>query len=272
MRGFGMLGAVAALVLALAGNGVCAQTATTAQVGKPMALLAGLRPPHETKHKVARHTIHAKAAHQKTGGKTRHARAAAAHARPVSAKKLATRHFAHHEHAVTASAFAEEPPPQAPSDPPPAAAPNWPVANAVSANDAPLRAAASAAAPAPTNASATAAGGAFPDPDPSKVQTIKITAPDPVSRPEPIADHGTAATANDGAAAAPAAFPAQAVSQSATAAPAPKPMNKEPIGKAMAGVGSTSWIAQVLAALGGAVAAGAVAWFLIGTRPVRTYG
>lgn len=37
-------------------------------------------------------------------------------------------------------------------------------------------------------------------------------------------------------------------------------------------VGSTSWIAQVLAALGGAVAAGSVAWFLIGSAPQRTYG
>jgi hypothetical protein len=37
-------------------------------------------------------------------------------------------------------------------------------------------------------------------------------------------------------------------------------------------VGSVSWIAQVLAAFGGAVAAGAVAWFLIGSGPVRIYG
>jgi hypothetical protein len=36
-------------------------------------------------------------------------------------------------------------------------------------------------------------------------------------------------------------------------------------------VGSASWIAQVLAALGGAVAAGSVAWFLIGSAPQRTY-
>jgi|SRR5271169_706068 len=37
-------------------------------------------------------------------------------------------------------------------------------------------------------------------------------------------------------------------------------------------IGSASWITQVLAALGGAIAAGAVAWFLIGAGPVRTYG
>jgi hypothetical protein len=37
-------------------------------------------------------------------------------------------------------------------------------------------------------------------------------------------------------------------------------------------VGSVSWILQVLAALGGAVTAGAVAWFLIGRSPQQTYG
>jgi hypothetical protein len=37
-------------------------------------------------------------------------------------------------------------------------------------------------------------------------------------------------------------------------------------------VGSASWIAQVLAALGGAIAAGTVAWILIGAGPVRSYG
>jgi hypothetical protein len=37
-------------------------------------------------------------------------------------------------------------------------------------------------------------------------------------------------------------------------------------------VGSSAWIAHVLAALGGAIAAGAVAWFLIGAAPRRNYG
>ena len=37
-------------------------------------------------------------------------------------------------------------------------------------------------------------------------------------------------------------------------------------------VGSASWIAQLLAALSGAVAAGAVAWFLIRPAPERNYG
>ncbi len=37
-------------------------------------------------------------------------------------------------------------------------------------------------------------------------------------------------------------------------------------------VGSVSWMLQVLAALGGAVTAGAVAWFLIGRSPQPTWG
>ncbi len=36
-------------------------------------------------------------------------------------------------------------------------------------------------------------------------------------------------------------------------------------------VGSASWFAQVLAALGGALTAGVVAWFLIRPAPIRTY-
>jgi hypothetical protein len=38
-----------------------------------------------------------------------------------------------------------------------------------------------------------------------------------------------------------------------------------------ADVGSTSWLLQVMAALGGAVAAGSAAWFLIGSAPQRAW-
>jgi hypothetical protein len=40
----------------------------------------------------------------------------------------------------------------------------------------------------------------------------------------------------------------------------------------LADIGSASWIAQVLAALGGAFAAGSAAWFLMGSAPQRMYG
>jgi hypothetical protein len=46
-----------------------------------------------------------------------------------------------------------------------------------------------------------------------------------------------------------------------------------PVSQAAAlAVGSPGWIAQVMAALAGAVAAGTIAWFLIGSAPQRTYG
>jgi hypothetical protein len=47
---------------------------------------------------------------------------------------------------------------------------------------------------------------------------------------------------------------------------------QQPDSQDRSSVGSTSWVMQVLAALGGAVAAGSVAWFLIGSAPQRTYG
>jgi hypothetical protein len=35
--------------------------------------------------------------------------------------------------------------------------------------------------------------------------------------------------------------------------------------------GTSAWVAQLLAAIGGAMAAASVAWFLIGSAPQRTY-
>ncbi|MGD0419281.1 MAG: hypothetical protein ABSA68_06865 [Xanthobacteraceae bacterium] len=58
----------------------------------------------------------------------------------------------------------------------------------------------------------------------------------------------------------------------AEAEPKSDSMNAVPPPQQGSDVGSTSWIMQVLAALGGAVAAGSVAWFLIGSTPQRTYG
>jgi hypothetical protein len=53
------------------------------------------------------------------------------------------------------------------------------------------------------------------------------------------------------------------------AAPAPEAAKTE---ATKAAVGSPGWIAQVMAALAGAVAAGSIAWFLIGAAPRRAYG
>lgn len=266
MRGFGVLGAVAGLVLTFAASGVYAQTATTAQVGKPLALLAGLRPPHEAKHHETTHVARAKARHE-TAAKAHHSRVAA-HARHASAAKIATRRHAHHQQSVAASAFAEEPPPQPAT--PSAPAPDWPAASPTpasidnaAAND-PARAPVAANAPLHADAAEVE-----PRPDAAQVRTIKITAPNPASLPDPSTAPAAAAAEPANASIAPA--PAGAT-QPVLAAPMQETANNEPLRKTTDPVGSASWIAQALAAFGGAVAAGAVAWFLIGSGPVRTYG
>ena len=263
MRGFGIFGAVAAF--AFAATSVCAQTATTEPVGKPLALLAGLRPPHEAKHKDTEHAVHARAAHstsKKTAARTRHTRAATVHTRHASAKKLAKQKHETRERPVTASAFAEEPPAQAAPDLMPASV--QPVANAgpVDGTAAPATGPAVAPVSKPVSENAPPIIDRNAEPAAAKIQTVEITAPNQATVPDRPADDtiASAPTPSDRPAVAP-------PSQTVLAAPVQEQKSKhaDP-------VGSASWIAQVLAALGGAVAAGAVAWFLIGSGPVRTYG
>jgi hypothetical protein len=87
----------------------------------------------------------------------------------------------------------------------------------------------------------------------------------PTESTEPPSDRSDLAAAADAMAK---AMPAsQAVST-----PAPAAASQTASDQNASTVGSASWIAQALAALGGAIAAGTVAWFLIGAGPVRTYG
>jgi len=82
--------------------------------------------------------------------------------------------------------------------------------------------------------------------------------------------------ANDAAAANDATFGSKPASNTVTGQAAELPAKayvaSEATTEAPKGASSTSWLLQVLAALGGAVAAGAVAWFLIGSTPQRTPG
>ena len=244
-------GAVAAMAVALALGGVRAQTAPAQQVGKP-ALLVGLRPPHE-----GRHSVHAKTAHAAMGKtaakKTRHARTAAEHRRHISARNIAKKEHQYRERAIAASAFAEEPSAQT--------APNLALIRDTPAVDTVSRTA-SAAATAP----ATAPSNVDPRPDAMVVsgQSEQTESADQVNTLDLAVQRGAlpATPPNDPAAVAPAS-----TTQTALAAPV-----QAQEGQNAATVGSASWIAQVLAALGGAIAAGAVAWFLIGSGPVRTYG
>jgi len=246
-------GLVAAMAVALAVGGAQAQTASGESVGKPLPLLAGLRPPPESKHTATRRTAHGKAAHgsiKKTAAKQTHAR----FARKTSAKH--TRHVAFKKHeqrerSVAVATPVAMPPLQTAPSPVPAAI---------------VPAAASAMPPADVDAAPPPQTAALPenaDPSPNvvKVQTLRINAP---AAPEQVNALGRP----DPSEAAPAAAP----SDRAVAAPASQTVLAAPPHRKQSPIGSASWMAQVLAALGGAVAAGAVAWALIGGGPVRSYG
>ena len=225
------VGVAAAIAVVLAVSGATAQTATTGQAGKPMPLLAGLRPPHEAKAHG-----HAKTAHR-TSKKTTAGKLAAR-------TKLASKQT--HHIAATQEA---QPPAQPAQTAPPANI--WPAADAAPPADI------AAASPPQT---------ALPDddPTPSEImvggQTVQIASPDQVNAIDLAADDD-----HDAAPTAPRSDRVDAAAASQAVLAAPVHDEKNP-------VGSASWIAQVLAALGGAIAAGAVAWFLIGSGPQRMYG
>jgi hypothetical protein len=233
-------GVVAAIAVTLAAGAAAAQTATESQAGKPLALLAGLRPPHEHKAHMSKATVH---------GKT-----AAKMSKKTAAKKSTARtNSANKERRRIAAEQSGDPPAPLPSNPVPASlspvetsAPN------------PVAAAQAAAAPSQTAApddrlvmSAIVVDG----------QTVQVASPDQVNAIDLAADDSDAAKA-------------VAPSERTDAAQAVRTVFAAPIHKdeSPSPVGSASWIAQVLAALGGAVTAGTVAWFLIGGGPQRMYG
>lgn len=107
---------------------------------------------------------------------------------------------------------------------------------------------------------------------PDQVNAIDLAADDHQKAPPPAASAAPAessaaksAPAESAVAASTAAASTAAVHALVARAAVQSPNPPSP-------VGSASWIAQVLAALGGAIAAGALAWFLIKPTPERTYG
>lgn len=239
-------GVAAAIAMALLTNSAAAQTATDTEPGKPLALLAGLRPPHEHK------------AHQNAAGV--HASVVSKTSKKTAARKLpAGTKLASKEHRRIAAEPAVEPAAGAAAradDAPATPATNtfasvWPVDSAAASDTA-----------SPTASSATTDDGLQMSAVVVDGQTVQVASPDQVNAIDLAADDTTAAKAPapiDRTGAAPAAARAvfaAAVHKDETASP----------------VGSASWFAQVLAALGGAVAAGTVAWFLIRGGPQRMYG
>lgn len=254
-----------ALAVTFAASGAMAQTAASVPVGKPLPLLAGLRPPHdskahESKHRTStirevRHTLRAKTEHhalRRTAARKTHAK---------FSRKLAVEHKSHHDAAADAAAKTDEastsgtaaPAANAPS---PAVMSFAPPSEGADANAWPSPPAAPSANMAAAPASQTTPpADAGPKINIVNVKTVQPGPRDQATPSTPLDSSATpAALQPDGVAAAP-------VAQTALAAPD----EESP-------VGSASWIAQVLAALGGAAAAGAVAWILIGSGPTRTYG
>jgi hypothetical protein len=229
---------IAAIAVTIAAT-ASAQAATD-QAGQPMALLAGLPPPHTAKPAAAAKktaTIVKKTAVRKHFAK--HAKMTTKYAKLTSKK-----------HYQIAAADTEGPA-AAPSTPAPAAAVR-PLADAAMPADS---AAATPPESAPSDAttpSAVVVGG----------QTVQVVAPEEVNQIDLTADDQTPTAA--------ARFEGQGT-MPATQTVLAAPVHED--GSQNAGpLGSASWFAQVLAALGGAFAAGTVAWFLIGSGPVRTYG
>lgn len=240
------VGAAVAMALVLATNIAAAQTATSGQAGKPLALLAGLRPPHEHK------------AHQSVA--TVHARTASKSSKRTAAKKMAAAtKSARKEHHRIAAKPAVEPVTVAavraddPPAPPPAnafAASVWPV-NSAAASEVASGPPPGTAADDKLKMSAIVVDG----------RTVQVASPDQINAIDLAADDNVAAKV-------PAPVErtdAKPTARAVFAAPVSQDEIRSP-------VGSASWIAQVLAALGGAVAAGTVAWFLIGGGPQQMYG
>jgi hypothetical protein len=225
----------ASLVVALvvAAGGAVAQTSD--QTGQPLKLLAGLRPPHEAKARERKANVHAKIAH-----KTTHT---------AAAKNFAVRtRVAGKKHGKIVAAQSEPVPTQTTPIAPPANA--WPTGNTAAPASTPETAPADNA---PRQSSVTVGG-----------QTVQVDSPNQVNELDLAARDNNAAA------------PSAALSDRPDVATAAQTALAAPVhadaGQNVDTVGSVSWIAQVLAAFGGAVAAGAVAWFLIGSGPVRIYG
>ncbi len=237
---FAAVVAVVLLVSGLTVGNAVAQDATNAAPGKPLQLLKIVEQPVKARTKL---------------------RAKTAAVRRFRAHIAKLEHKRPHAQAQTAAA--------------PAATNASPAADPV----APMSFAAAEPAPAPQLAPAPST------PFPSELvvggQTVQVASPNAVNDIDLAAKdkgaQGSPATPS-GATASTATASSAATGTVSAAADAAEPIAKSDSMNAASAepqaspVGSTSWLLQIFAALGGAVAAGSVAWFLIGSAPQRTYG
>lgn len=242
-------GAVFLLVAAAAAGGVAAQTATPDTPGKPLELLRIIEAPARPRA-VAHSRLHT-AIHRSIAVRRHHSVIAKAQPSEPSVQDTAGPTVSSPNTDATAptSVAAADPsssPVPSPSEPvmgslvvgnQTVAVASQSDVNAIDlAADAPAKTSANAS-PSDTNPNETAANSAAN----TKAAPIPATA---------VAAVSDVASKSD----------------SVKAAPAPQ------LQSAGTTVGSPGWIAQVMAAAAGAVAAGSLAWFLIGSAPQRTYG
>ncbi|HUZ32034.1 MAG TPA: hypothetical protein VMV19_08015 [Xanthobacteraceae bacterium] len=228
-----------------------AQTATSQPTGKPLQLLKIIEKPSKTTAK-----SHAKAVARYAVG-----RSSKVAARPKKHAHLAA--LRRHRPQLPVKTAAATPTPTPTPVPTPAPVPDgvWPTANPAMATE--ITASTPAAQPAPAA------------PDPSEVmvagQTVKVASPDEVNEIDLGANRAAPQTSDAAPVSVAAGTPPHETSDATPQTDAVKAFAVAQTQQPNE-VGSASWILQVLAALGGAVTAGTVAWFLIGGTPQRTYG
>jgi hypothetical protein len=263
---------VAAIASILMSGGAMAQFVVMepvlVPVGPPVALLAGLNPPHEYRTHRARTFARARAASRTSrrmaarklarsiwlASKTHHAILAAQTVDPPAQTTLASRLVdppaqttaeASPKNALLENALPENALPEN----------AWPSQPAASSQTTPPDAASAADNATPATQAAAADSQATPTAVVVDGQTVDVAAPDQANAIDLAADdHHDSAVFDD------------------RTNPDPPAQRVLAVLKDASSVGSASWIAQVLAAFGGAVTAGAVAWFLIGGGSRRRYG
>jgi hypothetical protein len=243
-------GAVFLLVSAAAAGGVAAQAATTDTPGKPLELLRIIEAPARPRA-VAHSRIHT-AIHRSFAARSKHHSIIAKVQRSEPAVQNTAASMVHAPDTDTTSqtsvAAADPSSSPVPSPSEPAMGPlvvgnqTVDVASQSDVNAIDLAPDATAN----TSANASPGNRNLNDASATRASSDKTAA---------IAAMAVAAVSN-----------AASKADSIKAAPAPQP------DAAANAIGSPGWIAQVMAAAAGAVAAGSLAWFLIGSAPQRTYG
>lgn len=227
--------------------GAAAQSASDAAAGKPLPLLQFVR--HKSKTKLAPHHRLAAVAKKKKPLRPRIAK------RARIAKRTT---IARHAVAKTRAAIAKVrrlPVPVASARLP---VNTWAAASAALPGEMPTLT--------PDQPSRPVVTEPVIDTDPNQIVTgghsVQAALPNGLNRTDPAADQAKKTAATTALPSAAATPPVRAMMVKAGPPGVQQPSR----------VGSASWIAQMLAALGGALAAGAVAWFLIRPAPERTYG